>query len=218
MSFFDPINVAPRPDDADTAPEEPWVQPEWLGPSEKILGGVVPIRTSLFHNDRLAIWLDRILIYPTGLMVSLELYMPGNDIDGRKVSGAFPWALVDFEDNPQMRREQSIASEDYFRFGIRYGDGRAAMTTTREEGENSYCRYLESPPDTDGLVIIPSYGSGGGGRCSISLWAWPGPNNESVELLAQWPAAHVPDVSVTVPADVITRGMSDIVDLWPPPD
>ncbi len=214
MSFFDPLDIRPS-EESEVVDGQEWFEPEWFGPPAGVIGGVIPYRGVLYQDDRLAMWIDRVLAFPDGLMIFLELHIPGRDLEGKEVPGFFPWALVERDDAPWSHPEAPTDPNDYFRFGVRYEDGRSAATTTWDDDRGDFERLSNDPPGEDDVVLLTRGGSGGAGHASVGLWVWPSPAGGPVEVLAKWPAAEVPELRATISAEAIEVGQRDIHALWP---
>jgi hypothetical protein len=67
MEFFDPPPPPPPP------PQQPrrYRMPEWLGPPENLVPGVVAVELLLVGTDRVCVWLGAIDAYPTGVMLEV---------------------------------------------------------------------------------------------------------------------------------------------------
>ncbi len=213
MSFFDPIDITAIAKEPEMG--EKWTLPEWWGPPYYVVGGVVPFRTVLHQGQQLAIAVDRVLIYPTGLILDLELYLPVRSFEGLDVSGYFPWALIEANDDPRRipPRTPPTDAADYFRLGIRYADGRTVATTTWDEF--SARERTQHPPAETELALAGGHGRGHHGRKFKTVWVSPAPTDGPVELHVEWPACRVPELSVSIPSDAIQHGRSQISTLWP---
>ena len=67
-------------------PEEP-PQPEWIGPPEGTLGGVVPVQLALAATDRVLLAVTDVAVYPNG--VSLRGFL--RQAEGRSMPPIHPF-------------------------------------------------------------------------------------------------------------------------------
>ena len=67
MSFFEPP-LPPEP----VTPEQ-FEVPEWCGPPQGVLGGVVPLELLLARSEKTAVVIESATVYPTGLEFVIDV-------------------------------------------------------------------------------------------------------------------------------------------------
>ncbi len=221
MSFFDPLPEPPPPEPVAAAEPEPYVRPEWYGPPEAVIGGLVPVRGPLHVDDRLCLFVDRIVVYPIGLIVSLELFLAQENLGRHVVSPGFPWALVDRDEaqgpwGPRLHDlSMAIAPENYLRFGLRLIDGRTVVSGTWSDHEALLDRIGEKGPEEGELVMMGHGGSGGQRYFHHEFWLWPVSDSGPIELVVAWPALDIPETTLIIAAEALATGRAGITELWP---
>lgn len=210
MGFFDPIDEEREDARVD---DQPFVRPEWFGPPLGVVPGLLPATITLFADDRLALLLRRIEIFPTGLQMTLELFTRELTIDGRWVSHDFPFALVD--DQFRHFHNQSPAEPDQLlRFGLRFGDGSSVQTTTDRGVGEKLRELIESNSSPTEPLILQKGGHGGEQHHSIDLWVWLPPTDGGLEVFVEWPAAEVPEASTVIGEEEIASAARRATRLW----
>jgi hypothetical protein len=68
VSFFEPPPPPPEP----IIPEE-FEVPEWYGPPEGVLGGVVPLELLLARSDKAAVVIESATVYPAGMEFVIDV-------------------------------------------------------------------------------------------------------------------------------------------------
>src|SRR5205807_81554 len=136
VSFFEP---PPPPE-----PEEPVLQPVWLGPPDNEVGIAVGLNTLLARSDEVAV-----------ALLSATAFSTGFELDGTvrtreqldALHEAFVW---------HYRRGRSELEPEFFRFGVEFSDG-AKATNIGYPFQRAQQNEDPSQP-----VLMPR-GSGGGG-------------------------------------------------------
>lgn len=187
MGFFADLPEPPR--DATPSPFA-LRRPEWTGPPENVLPGVLGTGVVLVNTGALAVAVPVLAVWPTGALVTLELrrreYADGGDLD------PFTWR----HGPPQA---------DGLRFGVGFSDGRKAL------GE--WPGRPAGPPERP--VLLPRGGHGGGLSYEQELWLWPLPPDGPVELVCEWPAQGVGEARATLDGGELRAAAARAIELWP---
>ncbi len=169
--FFEPPPPPPR--------REPVRSPRpWIGAPRGTLPGVVALELVLAENDRFAVCISHLAVYPTGF--AFEAFAFAAPVqDERELPD--PLMLGPARDRPLGSRG---LPDQLLRFGVQFSDGRKATNT----GD-----FLSEPDETpDAPVMRFSRGGGGGGLWHLSGWVWPLPPPGPTAFVCQWPAAGIP--------------------------
>jgi hypothetical protein len=162
--------------------------PEWVGPPEGTLPGVVPVERVLATTKRVAVCITRIAAYPTGFafdVVTLT-HRPDPEID----------PLL-FEQNRLVHRPAKPGiPPELLRFGVQFADGSKATNV----GGRDFPQGRRNPV---GPVMMGRGGGGGGGRWTQTQWVWPLPPPGPVAFVCEWPALDVPLTRAEFDAQVI---------------
>jgi hypothetical protein len=184
MGFFDPI-----------PPAEPLVeqpQPEWSGPPEGVLGGVLALQLALARTDRVLLAATDIAVYPNGLEFSIR----GLLRDGPQPGEYRPFLL--HEEDPRTM----------LRVGALYPDGRRASNVGR-------AALPEGDGEPTGPILWARGGGGGERSFNQGWWLWPLPPPGPLVLVVEWPAYEVPESRATIDAGLIEDARSRIQEVWP---
>ena len=210
MSFFEPL-PEPEPRASRREREAAWVAPEWQEPARGIVGADVRCAQTLFHDDRLCLRLDRVLAYPNGLTLDLELRVAKPPlVAGKEVSVRHPWALVDDRGRPD---EIPSRADDYMRFGVRLSDGRRVATGTFEQDRLRLSAVAGGAADV--VVLRYQGGTGSAWLHTARLWLWPLPPSGPVTLFLEWPSLQITERSFEIPGAALQEAAPQILDLWP---
>ena len=116
MSFFEP----PPPPEPIT-PEQ-FEVPDWYGPPEGVLGGVVPLELLLARSEKAAVVIESATVYPTGIELVIDVHWRE-----RSEEWLFPGGF-----EHRRRRQGGGLPDELFRAGVQFADGSKA--TTLESG------------------------------------------------------------------------------------
>lgn len=180
MSFFDPL---PEPEPYEEVP-----QPEWMGPPEGVLGGLLALQAVLARTDDVLLAVSHIAVYPNGLTIEMHGLL-------REEAGRRRGLLSD-EPDPDTA----------LRFGVLLADGRRAASTGRSWPESD---------DEPGPVLMERGGGGSDRSFRRGWWLWPAPPAGPLVLVAEWPARSVPESRVTIEARALEDARSRILEVWP---
>jgi hypothetical protein len=160
-------------------PPEPR-QPEWLGPPDDVLPGLVPVQLVLGRSDTAVVVLTGVQAFPTGLQMSLGIRLRGH-VGSRLLD-------VDlFDDGCGPHREPEWDARR-LKWGFELADGRRVTSVGP----------WPQPPDADDRHILwddwtPDHPvlQGGGGASGMrsgdrSYWLWPLPPAGRLRVACQW--------------------------------
>lgn len=195
MGFFEsrPIHV-PTPAEYEHPP-----QPEWIGPSDDLLPGVVPDNVILFRTERAALTLSHFDVYPTGVEFALDVRLRQGDDSSERWD--VPW-----ERQHRPGRDPAVLPDDLLRLGIVFADG-----STWTNISASYPR--DGGPPTP-PVVTSRGGQGGQDRWSMRQWLWPLPPDGPLTFIAEWPKYDIPECRAEIDASALRRAAEDAIRLW----
>jgi|tagenome__1003787_1003787.scaffolds.fasta_scaffold20186795_2 hypothetical protein len=202
MNFFED-RPPHRPDDD----EPPPAMPEWFGPPDDVLGGVVPQSAVLARTEHLFAGLTTLTAYPTGLLISLVLAARRQELPRERweaVEAAF-WA------EHGHRPGRPHAGDGVLRLGVELADGR------RTETQDPFPPAFDVPREPPVLVEHRGEGSGGSHRQDkqINLWLWPLPDGEAMTLVLQWPDLDLPLTFRRVELGPVREALARVEPYWP---
>jgi hypothetical protein len=177
--------------------------PDWMGPPENVVSGVVALELLLVRNERLAVWISRADAYPTGVLLHVELR------------------------GPEPARAGVEAGNGTWRFGVQFSDGQKA--TTFGLGAVGMGRYwimnlatAAAAKPSDARPKGPQLrGRGGGGSRTLfsqSYWLWPLPPPGELLIACEWPNVGLGLTTTTISADELREAAARSRELWPAPD
>ncbi len=188
--------------------------PEWAGPPENYVPGVVALELVLVNTGRVAAWIAAAEVYPTG--VSLKVVLQGRE----------------------PARPGVEAGEGTWRFGVQFADGRKATTY----GLGAFARLDRLGPGAGGVSRSYSAASatgsgvasggdppegpllrprgGGGSRTNWHQdhWLWPLPTPGELLFACEWPNVGLGLTTTTTSADAFREAASFAQELWPAED
>lgn len=198
--FFDP----PQPREPQR-PEQRYRQPDWAGPPQGELGGVVPVELLIARTESVAVAVLGVRGFSSGF--SFELVTLGApDIEDE---------LDPFDFGPPHRRRG-----EGLRFGVEFSDGRRA---TNLGWGPPPARGDGAPPEP---VMHSGGGGGGGASWSQETWVWPLPPPGPLTFAVDWKAAGIPLTKREIDAEVVLEASRRAVMLfdysvlppWPDPE
>jgi hypothetical protein len=193
VDFFDSfVAEADEDDDRDEQPERR--HPDWYGPPQDMMGGVVALGGVVHRSEHLFIGLPMATAYPTGVSFGLDVTLSRGD-----------WSRDEWHETHDLlmgerlhRRSQRAGGT--LMIGAELADGRRLSTSSvgamwRGHGQ-------DKQPEGPLLVEHGRGGSGGGWTYTDSreLWLWPLPDGRSLDLVLAWPALGIPDTRYAVNA------------------
>ncbi|MCU1379300.1 MAG: hypothetical protein JWN29_2283 [Acidimicrobiales bacterium] len=164
-------------------------QPEWMGPPDGWLGGIVSTRVVLTRGPERLITLGPMTAYPTGVDLVLT-HCSRSPIAG---------PLGDLHPGGSSAR-----------FGVAYADG----SKWQSAGGHPLQQLDRAAPA--GPLLLPRGGGGGGGRYRQELWLWPLPPPGPVTFAFAWPEEGVPESTVEVEGSLFQDAAARAEQLWEP--
>jgi len=174
--FFDP----PPDRSRERQPSPP--APEWSGPPEGALPGVVAIELVLARNERAAVYVGRCAAYPAGFEFEVRVVVVAAGLDP-SLNG--PYARRGGDGNNY---------DEMLRFGIEFADGGRATNVRHQT------------PRDDGPVAPYMRGMGGRGSPTSwnqGFWVWPLPPPGALAFVCEWPAADIAHTRVEIDAQAV---------------
>lgn len=172
--FFDLEDLEPEDDGLEL--EIVHRHPDWHGPPQGTLPGVVPLELVVARTERVAVCVTGLAAYPSGFEFQLRtLAAPeAGDVDPHL-----------FDAPMRYRRRASGATAEippeFLRFGIQFPDG-AKVTNLATD-------FPDDPPD--GPVLVERGGGGSGTEWRQDMWVWPLPEAGELDFVCEWPAAGI---------------------------
>jgi hypothetical protein len=177
--------------------------PRWVMPPDDELGVAVPIREILASDPGIVIALVDCIAYSTGFEFGIAL-RSRTDIEPSQMGFGPP--------------SRTTFSDMAFQVGIRFADGGTAVTNgdPSQEVLAHWRMHAEGrePNPSDGPIISPRSGGGGGGRYDFRYWVWPLPPEGKLAFTCEWPAQGLALRSREVDASAIRRAGAAATKLW----
>ena len=196
MGFFDPPPPQPEPPEP-----QRYRMPDWFGPPENYAPGLVALELLLVHNKRVAVVIPEAEVYPTGALLRVVLH-------GR-----------------QPARPGVEAGEGTWRFGVRFSDGRKAMTyglgmfsRPPQPGASRWTSAIAVDPNgapPEGPVLSPRGAAGSRTNFRQEHWMWPLPPPGDLVIACEWPNLGLELTTVTTDANRIIDAAARAQELWP---
>lgn len=193
MSFFEPL---PPPRES-TGPYGPsWAPPAWDRPSEGVAPAIVPINQLLGRDDRAALVLRNVAVYPNGVVLEIRIFRdPHQPLD-------------------HMREHFMMRPDLWPRIGVEFADGRRAGNSPTP----FFMAGPDVPRDDEGLPTVPVlvHRGGGGGSTEFNqdYWLYPLPPEGPLKVYATFPAIGLEEATVEIDGSAIRRAAKDAVVLW----
>lgn len=172
-------------------PPEEFPQPEWIGPPEGVLGGVVPVQVIVARTANVLIAATHFAVYPNGLTFEIR-------------------GLV-HEPAPRGRRSGMLWDDGdphtALRIGILFADGRRVTNLSQD--------WPTGDDEPAGPTLICQGGGGGERSFDQGYWVWPAPPPGPLVVVAEWPAEAVPESRATIEAGLLDDARSRIEEVWP---
>jgi hypothetical protein len=131
--------------------------PEWEGPPMRMLPGVAPTEQLLADTGAITIALGPMLVYPTGVTITLEVSDPQADVTA------------------SIAEEGLREVDGAFRLDVSYSDGRSAGPPS------------DRRPDPEEPTLVMRQAEGPGPPETVEYWLWPLPPAEPLTLSVAWP-------------------------------
>jgi hypothetical protein len=205
--------------------DDRWVQPDWWGPPEGWLGGVLSVSPVVARNSRGAIFIERLTVYPTGLAFDLRVILrpaPAPALDA--VRPRVPPADDRVRDRasslstyvakaPDEDWEPPMNVTERARLGAELEDGRRALSDDPVGGPGGFTilAFQEGKPvapDPEVNVVLKSSGGSSGPEFMHQRYfLWPLPVG-GVRFFGSWPDVGLEEASVEIDAAAIADGLS----------
>lgn len=218
MPFFDP--PPPPPDEEYANMQSPRVG--------RYAPGVVPLSIVLAENDRVAVMLEPLLVYPDGVQIRVRTYrrkshrfgFPPFPIGPTGISGTAHFLTAssevahdDEDGRAQMEAMARQMRDSMFgaelRFGAQFPDGTKA----------TYDQPFWNPFDRS--APVPTFGleqGGGSGDDTVfetSYFLWPVPGPGTLLLVCEWPEHGIPETAIELDTQPIIEAATRARVFWP---
>ena len=193
MSFFDDVGEIPEEPDY---PER--VMQPWYGPPEYVIPGSATGSTTVFRNEKVALFFDHFNAFETGLQFTLNLWIREPDSRSRRMWEP-PWELHE--------GGTSFEDPEFLRLGLAFSDGSKWTNMP-----HAFAPLDEPPP---GPILVGQGGGGGGGSWTFRHWLWPLPPAGEMTIHASWPAQGIDETSVAVDATAFVEAAQNAEAIWP---
>ena len=158
------------------------------------IGGIVLAGPLLCQSRDVAVHLDGVKVFSTGLQLKFEVITRPIPIRGPAHSRPAPlWA--------------DSAREGGMLVGVKLTDGRVAVNIDDDR--------RSKPTRDDELVLARTGFSGSEEAGSVQYLLSPLPASQSLTVAVAWPQCGVPQTLVVIEAVEITAGSNRLVTLWP---
>ncbi len=179
--------------------------PPWLQPPESELGVAVPVREVLASDTGVVIALIDCVAFSTGFEFVVAVRSK-EDLDSQQMGFGMP---------PSGDAEQS---EKGLQIGIQFADGGTAVTGGHPGPEFMAQLKMHAegrdPASSDGPILAPRSGGGGGKRWDFRYWVWPLPPEGNLTFTCEWAAQKLAPTRHEVDAAEIRRAGTSSMTLW----
>ena len=169
-AFFEP--PPPPPDEPQHSPAP------WFAPPAGTLPGVAALELVLAHTDRVAIYIARLLGYPTGFGFDVMVIAAPAGQDEQLDMGA---ALFGHHRRGHHRQLDPLDPER-LRLGVQFSDGQKATNIGT---------FDDTEDQPSGPVMHAVGGSGSDREYHQEQWVWPLPPPGRLSFVCEWPAAGI---------------------------
>jgi hypothetical protein len=149
--------------------------PEWEGPPMRMLPGVAPTEQMLAVTGTITIALGPMLVYPTGVTITLQISDPQADVTA------------------SIGREWLGEVDGGFRLDISYSGGRSLPVGP------------PSDRGTEAEKLVMRGTEGLGGTQTVEYWLWPLPPAEPLTLAVAWPRRGVAPSATQIDGALLRR-------------
>lgn len=164
------------------------------------MGGCnVAVNALVADTERLAVVLTTLTVYPTGLVLRLEVHAR-KGLDLMRIVFEAPRMTE------AMRRLEGEApvDPDPFQLNVAYSDGRVARQYAwGAPGE------ADQPP-----YLVPQAGGGGSDQLTQTFWLHPLPVEGDLDLHCSWASEGVADSVWHIPGDLVREAAQRAYPLW----
>jgi hypothetical protein len=207
MDFFSSIPSQVEAADADDDDELfERLEPEWRGPPSTVLGAPVALSGVVYRSEHAFVGLRFVTAYPTGVIFGLQIAVRRGD-----------WSRERWNECEQQFWGHAVGGSrgdavNDVMIGVELANGRRTATTTR------FRRWPIRDETPDPPQLIDHGGSGsGGGRIKTSqrsIWLWPFPDGDSLDLVLAWPALDMPETRYTVDVRQLRTAAAAALPYW----
>ncbi len=141
--------------------------------------GVVALELVLAHTERVAIYIARLLGYPTGFGFDVVMIAAAAGQDEQLDMGA---ALFGHHHRRGRHRQLDALDPERLRLGVQFSDGQKATNIGAFD-------YTQDEPS--GPVMHAGGGGGGDREYHQEQWVWPLPPPGRLSFVCEWPAAGI---------------------------
>ena len=198
--FFEPPPPPEEPDEADRCHR----RPEWFGPPEGTLPGIVPLELVLARSAKAAVYVTHLAAYPAGFRFELQMVSASEHDDELDLD-----PMMMFHHHRARRGRQAQLPPELLRVGVQFQDGRRATSTAGPPHQ-----FDPHKPPTE-PVMNEEGGGGGGGSWQQLYWVWPLPPPGPLQLVCEWPAAGIPVTRKEVDGQLILNAASRANAIFP---
>ena len=141
----------------------------------RVLPGVAPAEQLLVDTGAIAVELGPMLVYPTGVTITLEISDPQADVEA------------------SIAREALREVDGAFRLDVSYADGRSAGPPA------------DHWPDPEEPTLVMRGAEGPGPPQTVEYWLWPLPPAEPLTLTVAWPRRGVAPSATRIDGALLRR-------------
>jgi hypothetical protein len=173
-----------------------------MGPPTNVLGVAVPIRLVLAKTPEVAVAVQHVTAFPSGLRFDLLIARrkpPEDHLDD---------PLHRFHLMRHAYRGGELPPE-LLRFGVQFADGSKATTLRPHPFVDGPDKEPESP------LLLEHGGGGGGPLWTMGYWLWPLPPVGPLAFVVEWPAEGIEETRVETAAGPIREAATQAETLWP---
>lgn len=198
-----------------------WVQPDWWGPPDGWVGGVLPFDLVVAQSDAGAILAEDITVYPTGIGFELRALLrpepivvpePTLSVESPATEEIEAAELSIGEVDAPADFEREVMPTDRVCLAIEFEDGRRAERNDPVGGPGDFTilAFQEGRPvhPDPAVNVVLNWSSGGGSPDSLreSSFIWPLPTG-SLRFMGSWVDAGLLEQSVLIDHAVIEEAL-----------
>jgi len=200
---------------------EEWVPPDWWGPPDGWVGGVLPFDLVVAQNEAGAILAEDITVYPTGIGFELRALLRPQPMIVPEPTSTGESVETDAIEAPGLSIGEVDVAADFERnemptdrvcLGVEFEDGRRAERNDPVGGPGDFTilAFQEGRPvHPDPTVnVVLNWSSGGGSPDALreSSFIWPLPTG-SLRLFGSWVDAGLIEQSARIDHAVIEEAL-----------
>jgi hypothetical protein len=189
-----PVNLIPGSASPNWPPGD-----DWGGPPFWWVGSNVAVDALVADAERLAVVLTALTVYPTGLVLRLEVHAR-KGLDLMRMVFEAPRMT---EAMRQLEGEPPV-DPDPFQLNVAYSDGRVARPFNWRAPDETY-----QPP-----YMVMQRGHGGSDQLTQTFWLHPLPVEGDLDLHYSWGSEGVADSVWHIPGDLVREAARRAYPLW----